>query len=45
MFCVYSRNTYMATHAITLNAAKDLLTGNQTMTVTKNGDLDSSHLW
>ena len=42
---VYSRNTYMATHAIILSAAKDLLDDNQTITVTKNGDLDSSHLW
>lgn len=40
---VYSRNTYMATHAIILSTANDLLTDNQTMTATKNGDLDSSH--
>jgi hypothetical protein len=34
---VYSRNTCMATHAVILSTAKDLLTGNQTMTATKNG--------
>ena len=40
---VYSRNTCMATHAVILSAAKDLLDDNQTMAATKNGDLDSSH--
>ena len=40
---VYSRNIYMTTHAVILSAAKDLLADNQTMTATKNGDLDSSH--
>ena len=43
-FLVYSRNTYIVTHTIILSTAKDLLTDNQTMTETKNGDLDSSHL-
>lgn len=42
---VYSRNTYIVTHAIILSTAKDLLDDNQTMTETKNGDLKSSHLW
>ena len=42
---VCSRNTYMATHTIILSTANDFLTDNQTMTETKNGDLDSSHLW
>ena len=44
MFCVYSRNAYMTTHAVILSSAKDLLADNQTMAVTKNGDLDSTHL-
>lgn len=42
---VYSRNTYIVTHAVILSTAKDLLTDNQTMTETKNGELESSHLW
>ena len=41
---VYSRNTCMATHTVILSTAKDLLDDNQTMTVTKNGDLDNTHL-
>ncbi len=44
--CIKRRTLLLITNhnVVILSTTKDLLADNQTMTVTKNGDLDSSHL-